>query len=78
MYIYDTESVRLENIQIGDYVFECYKNQWGDYTYVCDLGNNCYFEYEFSPGWDEEIDHKESFKIKSIDMTVEVNDEVEE
>lgn len=76
VYIYDIESVRLDNIQIGDYVFECYRNQWGDYTYVCDLGNNCYFEYEFSPDWDEEVDVKEAFKVKSVDMTVEVNDEI--
>lgn len=68
--IYDTDVIRLNNIKIDDYEFECYKSDYDRYTFVCDLGQGCFIEY--SPYfYDDEVPMKDKFTIVNIDIKVE-------
>jgi hypothetical protein len=69
--IYDTDFDRLDNIQIGDYVFECYYDCDDDYIFVCELGSGCFIKYEIHYYDDIERSLEDMFKIKYIDIAIE-------
>lgn len=67
-------SKRLDNVMLGDYLFECYQDSPNHLTFVCDLGQGCYIKYETYVSGEQIGEFNESFKIKHMNVQVETEE----